>query len=1015
MFLSAANFIFSLWFLFLCCLYIYIYISLFFACFHLIEAVQLVAMSLTPRRPSSSTKTTRRVSFSPVIDEILSSVEKRRERLQSALDSAAAEPENDVAVDLNPSQPTTTSHRTRIATSHSPVRRPPSVSTPSSSGMESHANTTNTAATATTVEFSLKDIPLDGKMAPPVWREPSPGRHHSSRRASPSRGETPMSARLSKAEPQDSEPVNAYATPSTARRPSSNNDSSSNPFTDVARDSANLLRRQRVVRTFFVSHEDAVRLYIRLQQLLHYRDLCHSEFQQRLRFLNSEEERQAALADRARRLEAQEKEIQRIQAALARADVTSPEFTSSMSSLYSTRSGTPLERAARRGGSTAGNARGGKQQQQQQQLPRPTGAPTTATAAKSQRAVTRSAKAMDDAARDDGAAAKRPFFAPRYASPRDALEAWRRRSQSQDPAKSTESAALETAETASLLSHQHRGSNGRTPRDSLSSPNAAVSPPHSAAPPGNADSEVLPNDATSGSLPSSFLTDTRAATTDEGGKPNQHKAAAPAAPRSAVDLLNTSRALLPLPPISPESKPTAKPSVAGLVTPPRAQGSLQAAASLVSGDTGATPRSTDSPLARFRRRQGYEDPVVHFREQLSNSATPLRSQSPLGSTASSPSHKRGELHTSTKSKPVGWAGGKKEKDDATVDTAEVPNYEAKKPAVGPGTALLLTSERARERAAAPQNRTTEAPARHLVSTSSPERNITAKSPKDSKAAAGDEAKPISSAQTPQAQPRGSVYSPDRRNHTPSARVTALAATASPVRSMDRKASPAFKAAAPTRSTDFTADSVKEASTPQEVEPDGQKRAFSPVVSAAQPPKDTAAAVLVDIQSWSPADPPIPETRENDTSSSKDAQTDLVPSVRASQSPSEPHHSSQPRADSARSPPRDASTRTPEKVVVAITANTTTAAASDDHSIWDDLAALECRVGRLEGRTAELERNATKRAVLDAIRLLRDRVTLLEDRTAVLQRDQDKAAVQVHVVCNDEGTSVNVSPTFPRCT
>nr|CAJ2478260.1 unnamed protein product [Leishmania braziliensis] len=63
-------------------------------------------------------------------------------------------------------------------------------------------------------------------------------------------------------------------------------------------------------------------------------------------------------------------------------------------------------------------------------------------------------------------------------------------------------------------------------------------------------------------------------------------------------------------------------------------------------------------------------------------------------------------------------------------------------------------------------------------------------------------------------------------------------------------------------------------------------------------------------------------------------------------------------------------------------------------LWDDIVALERRVGGLESCTTVLEQNAAKRSVLEAIRHLKMRVSALEARATLLERESSAPLLQI---------------------
>ncbi|KPA78912.1 hypothetical protein ABB37_05976 [Leptomonas pyrrhocoris] len=894
-------------------------------------------MSVTPRRPTSAAHAARNVTFSPIVDGTIESLEKRR-RARDSPDLRHADPDNGVVHGKNGSVPSTTSHRTRLILGNSPARG----RTPGAGALpvDEREKDSVCETTTTTLEFSLKDIPLDGKMAPPVWREPSRGRGSASRRASPARVGTPVSVRRSTPSHRNGvNDVDAPASPCLR-----------NPYADLEWDSANLLRRQRVVRTFFESHEDAVRLYIRLQQLLGFRDVCQREFQQRLQRMSSDDERQAAAAARARRMSAQEHEIQRIQEALAQADVSSPEFSSSMNSLYSARSGTPPARSARR--DEAEETRTGPHNGRDgaaapgRAVQRLSDGPMAAESFGSPRADPRG-KTHTSATKNGAAGRERqppPPSSPRPSTPRDALEAWRR-SRSLHPSNFAESLALEeTGLTPSQRGYTSRdngrSSNGAVPHAGGTAGIGALTPeapdtkarqdtsppPRQTAPVGITKNEEAPSSKSalrgddrsrppSSAIAAGTKNSTAAVKATATAEETSLLTTAPAATRSAAP--RQSHGSVPAASTAQASTLTPQNAVTGLVTPPQ---------------TNTTkPHSTDSPLARFRRRQGNEDPLEHSRDRPPSNVTPPLPQPSLGST-SGPSVRNGGPRAATEPNPLSRAGERRKRGERVVVPSQDAVVTAKRESVGPDASLQLDPEKT---ATAPKDMAT--PARRLLGAASTARAGSGQTPH---IVGGAKHTPVQSSatgnesQTPPTQPRSSLFIPDGPDKiSPSTRLASAGDTA------ESRAPSAFKSAA-----------------------------------------------AVGIQSWSPADPPMPNIDDN--SNQNGVPSGLVSSARASQSPSAPQRRSPPGKENARSSPYS-----PARGPVEHAARTRPPA---DTSVNDALAALERRVGGLEGRTAELERNATKRAVLEAIRRLRERVTLLEERTSILERGDDVEPSSSHL-------------------
>ncbi|KAG5472022.1 hypothetical protein CUR178_02688 [Leishmania enriettii] len=211
----------------------------------------------------------------------------------------AARDSSSATVGRRDAQPMTASQRTGDASSSNP----PCQSFPGANQNESTEWPSASCITAA-FEFSLEDTPLASGMRPPVWLESLPSTVASS----------------------------SYNFPAPSRKVKTVGDTKGSPstrgsnvYTDVEREVLNQKRRHILVQHFFMFHEDAVRLYIRLEQLLEYRDLCKVEFRERLQAIPSEAAKlipqTSACGDHATE---PAREIERLQAALARIAATSP-------------------------------------------------------------------------------------------------------------------------------------------------------------------------------------------------------------------------------------------------------------------------------------------------------------------------------------------------------------------------------------------------------------------------------------------------------------------------------------------------------------------------------------------------------------------------------------------------------------------------------------------------------------------------------------------------------------------
>ncbi|KAK7201563.1 hypothetical protein NESM_000220600 [Novymonas esmeraldas] len=791
---------------------------------------------------------------------------------------ALAQPED--SVESGGSLPATASHRTRRAGGASPARQSHLAAHARKSAMDSP----NGSRVTTALEFSLEDTPLAGSMTPPVWREPSPSCAQRSRQHSPAR--TASTAAVDPPGPEDS---------ASSR--------SSNRYVDVEREATNQRRRHVVVRHFFASHEDAIRLYIRLQQLLSFRDLSEAEFRERLLALPSEEAK-AAAALRSARPHGPEREISQLQAALAHVAAASPELAGALGGLRGVAS--PARSSAAAAALAVRRAR--------QRTPNATTAQTQSDPAAAPPAVDaaspggrRDSHSFSEPAQEPPNAGAAPRRRPSPQQPHMALAAWRSAQKSELPsaAEVGESTLRTTTESAGATK-----SSGFTPRDRTLASDltatrsiplvAAVTPQPDvqlaspAQPPLSSPRRERTARCTTprGSPARAPVATPRSGQRD--GSTWLHRAteAAPHDTAAAAGPSPTAAAVAVVPRqrrcVAPMRSTPLLESLPQHSTPPRAPVQSSNAAAL-----------TDSPLARYRAQRGYQDPTDHFHTQRTGTPrqTPAASPRADSKDAAPLATPRGTDASPNPRAPVAAAGRR------TPAQARPARQQQPQPAAAEHAQSAASSSATAAKTSPALSRTSEVPTM------------------------GHTAEPP----LPLHFPATLSELPHRRLHSPP------------------RSAPA---------TDALASAAVPPSSPQ------QHRSRS-ARATASPPLGSAA-------SWSPVDPPM------EASSAVSHLRHLRPSASVDR-----RHGSV-RRTSAEAPQDAAVGETAPSAGVVSPTREAARGTPPEKSVWDEVAALERRVGGLEGRTAALEGSAARRAVLEALRLLKVRVAALEERTSALE-------------------------------
>ncbi|KAG5496950.1 hypothetical protein GH5_01465 [Leishmania sp. Ghana 2012 LV757] len=987
------------------------------------------AMAMADASPRKSGKSTER--------EEAQRGENALKQKSPATFPAAARDSSSATVGRRDAQPMTASQRTGDASSSNP----PCQSFPGDNQNESTEWPSASCITAA-LEFSLEDTPLASRMRPPVWREslPSTAASSSHNFPAPSRQVTTVGDTKDR--------------PSTRGR---------NVYTDVEREVLNQKRRHILVQHFFTFHEDAVRLYIRLEQLLEYRDLCEVEFRERLQAIPSEVAKLVPQTSTCGGHATEPaREIERLQAALARIAATSPGLpgawgelpdslmpsqllTSSRQAATEKQSshipstadveragGTHVRRAGQSlsEGSSAAAKKAGetnspmRRQAAVSQEPRPTSISTVrGTGARCPSAESSGTFTANEAGKQSPPS-----------QPRTALEAWRsaRKGGLLSVAQTAKSA--EPSPTASAGATRSRGS---TPRDSgavshltsASTGAAAVSVELAA----TDEAKILPK------RPILSLPRKAAAPSAENGRQGVDAATATplrcgvvdnarvATPRSELRSTLSWLHQVSAPPglASPPPQPLSSPyrmrdsaAAAAPSEPQRPSGStvLRSKALVDTPDRRSpvctmeppkSPSLKDSPLARYRAKQGCRDPASHSHSRLADTLPPTSSAthySPQWATATgepsgAPTREKDEGSV-TSSRPLGDTENgilrgaqtallqqrqrlaplrNEGRTDAAQDTCASGLSEGRPTSVALGVTRQVSAGAASRPLLAPSSRPTDSSARaqklsletysyssastesspsHSQGSDVPVIRCTTKRYIDASTAKPSHRSISTSHSLPtDAQHRGPNF-PSASASAPPPRSTAShgnGAAASvrtelPIRAMNRNR---LSGAAEVAGSWPLSRSLDSPVQNQEVVP-------------------TKLLLSEDRASWSPAD-----------SAAEPIVGDLRLSATHLRAPEDPQEAERNMAVTS----------------AALLRGATRGRSSEPHmhgsnSTCDVNAAIGGRVGGLDSRTTALERNEAKRAVLEGIRNLKLHVNIVEERTALLERPS--VATSLHI-------------------
>lgn len=949
--------------------------------------------------------------------------------------SATAARHTDTSEEGDDSLPATASHRTRSSDHPSPSRDT-LVAAYQRKRAESPSGPHRGATTA--LEFSLQDTPLLTTMAPPVWREPSPSTHPLVRHsASSARLSTPGRRATTGNNGDNTRTAQDSVTSSRASAPGSN------PFTDVERELTNQKRRHVVVRHFFASHEDAIRLYIHLEQLLQFRDLCETEFRERLAALPTEEARAVVLASRGARGAAggADKEIHKLQAALAQATAASPELSSTLSSLRGftpppvfslsdakaeepvvkpkSRAAAVLERlAADRAGRAhspaapaeksapsspadraADATKGGTERKTWRGTPNRTASPRTRVVGPAP------GTSSADSLSSPGTSPKPRQRTP--SQPSGALEAWRNARKDGTSARGSAAAApAPDGATPKSPSGRRVGTaagRGRTPpshratspvRPPMSPPRKPTAAPVSTAVTASPLRVASPSEsgnrsasrARRGPLPSLHHM-APAATSATSPPPRVPAPPSAVSSRSGALAATTTAAAAAASTVASPPREATPLNVAALVNSPGRRTPLAHAAGTPlqrqpRRGSSASASLTDSPLARYRAQHGYQDPTLRF-----------LTQAPLVTPHDSPS-----------SLSPRWGASAADEDpshappQAAAEAAHASMHTSPAPAVmrmatpGRRWPVLPRGDASTSTATSPP-RFPPLPgtlaAAHAPAQTEPLKLSLERSPPT----------PSSTCPVKSSPGQSGVSDVPTTSHLPHPRAAAAVAsshepadTAPPSELVDtaqRRSSllPPFTLSTAEATTAAAAAAASAPSGAMRLIP--QRGQFSSSASLPQvQPLPSESLPSEDMSGWSPVDPPVDATESNmpPVVFQRHQLGDAVVRTPANAAPA---HGVDAHESCSAPPPAAATSRlgeAPSQGAAAVGGHPS-GGTNDNNmglSVWDEIAALERRVGGLESRTTALEKNAAKRAVLEAIRLLKRRVGTLEERTSALE-------------------------------
>lgn len=861
------------------------------------------------------------------------------------------------------------------------------------------------------LEFSLENTPLAGARPPPVWCESSPftaprgSRNSLANFPTPSRRITTLSGAR-----------NSVSTPGR------------NPYTDVERGISNQRRRHAVVRYFFVSHEGAIRLNIRLQQLLAYRDLCEAELHERLQVLPPEEASVAARSTaRCGCATETEREIERVQAALAHLAASSLElaetlegmgglFTSLQSVPRSHQTATALhsnhilsavdvERAGERGAKSGGRSvnedipaaakkAGEKKPPVQQPVDASESSMTTSVSTAFEAGGSYSLVESPRASTVDEAANQRPPSKPPIA-----VAAWRNNQKGDLPSAGQTARSAEPSQTESA---GVTGSHGITPRNSTVASDfmrasIVATPKVTVETAAVTDAKTRP-----GQPPFSSPRRKASSTTD-----NERKevSAAKATPprckvidctsvstpgrdhRTTESWLCQAAASHHLASASPQQPPSslcstkATVSSAASVKPQYPSGITAPRAKALAGNpdrwtpvcTQGQPTSsslTDSPLARYRAKRGYRNPESHLCSQL----------------AGAPRQSASATHNSlpravTTGEPSGVQDGEKIKGPVTATRAsgvtrhatlheDQATFMQERRRLGPAknegnhkASQDNSAVQSQEKTPTSTGRWPDTPCSRAAKSSSPPPHSRAS---DAPALGQSTESTAVASSTISSHPPASTSHPslsDARQQWPKP----LTASAS-----------ALGRGSATPSTNASAAHALTGSAMSVMDWNAPLRATE--VAGSPPPSASLASVPLnqelpsdEMASWSPADSGVALAGGAVSLSDVD-----------SWPAGEPQEAEQNAKVSAgallRGTTRDRSAEL---------------RMDGCHSIWGSIRALESRVGDMESRTTALGKNAEKCAVLEVIGHLKARVGVLEERITLLEQQSSASHLRIH--------------------
>ncbi|KAG5471344.1 hypothetical protein LSCM1_01425 [Leishmania martiniquensis] len=874
-----------------------------------------------------------------------------------------------------------------------------------------------------TLEFSLEGTPLAKTMRPPVWRESVP----SSATCSSHNGTVHLLT-----------PTRRGTTVSDTRDSTSAREG--NLYTDVEREISNQIRRHIVGQQFFLSHEDAIRLYIRLEQTLRYRDLCDAEFRERLQAIPSEEKEPASQASACGGHATETAcEIEQLQAALAHLSTISPRLAEACGGLRASLA--PLQSlpsshhaaTAKHSSlipSAADVERAGGPHGQRPGRSRHKGGPATNKKADAANSSNRQPAAVSQAAGPAGvstvcgtvanyslaessstlAASEAAKQAP-PSQPRTALEAWRsaRRGDVLSVAPAAKSAEPSTTASAGVtrscgftprdspaVSHLAQVSTAPTPEVAEESGAASeakswsklppLSPPRKGAAP-SADTNQKGIDAARATPPRHCAVDSPCVTTPRNG----HRGTL-----SWLRQVSAQPDLASPPPQPPLSPILARDKVAGAtsVKPqrPSAVALLRSKAIVDTPERPSLARTkgqpaasslTDSPLARYRAKQGSREPESHSPSRLADTL-------PQASSAvrSPPCQ---EMATSEAS---GVPAPEKEENAVVSPRASA----AAKKSTPPGLQHTAVQQRQRFAPMGTEGRPTAA--RDVRATESSERRLTSAALGATRNRAADAAVRPSSAPSPKPTERRPT------SHRLPLEAPASSSAAAKFSPPDPKSSVVPAMRSPTRRSIVASTEISYRSTVVSGAPlsDAQHtRADLLTGSASVSPPRSAAPSRNHAASDVRTGEPVPVASRDDLSAAAGVVGARPPSGTWDSLTRNEALSSRQRLteDVASWPPEEAheAEASAAATSAAVLCDVARQRSAEPHTRTESTACEEVhtlhrRIGVLEKRTTALESNQTKRAVLEGIQNLKVYASVVEERATLLERQSGASSLHI---------------------